>query len=143
MMNYLLVTCACAMGFLAIKYIEYSHKIHEGLLPGKYYSYDDWQIETGGQSLQEGGYFLGSIGENGEVIVTDAPHVFFSIYFMMTGVHGLHVLIGVGVILWLWLRAKRGDFNSENYSAVENIGLYWHLVDLIWIFLFPLLYLVQ
>ena len=86
---------------------------------------------------------MGTVADNGEIIVNDAPQVFFSIYFMMTGVHGLHVLIGVGVILWLWLRAKRGEFNKENYSAVENVGLYWHLVDLIWIFLFPLLYLVQ
>ena len=61
----------------------------------------------------------------------------FTLY--MTGVHGLHVLIGVGVILWLYFRADRGEFNSQNHSAVENVGLYWHLVDLIWIFLFPLL----
>ena len=137
LMNYLLVTTVFAGMFLVIKYIEYSHKIHDGLLPGKYYSYDAWKAQITDNS------FAGVVGENGELIVTEAPQIFFSVYFMMTGVHGLHVLIGVGVILWLYLRAKRGEFNRENFAAVENVGLYWHLVDLIWIFLFPLLYLVQ
>jgi cytochrome c oxidase subunit 3 len=60
----------------------------------------------------------------------------------MTGLHGFHVLIGMGVIFWLILRAARGDFSSRYYTPVELVGLYWHLVDLIWIYLFPLLYLV-
>lgn len=117
---HLVVTTLLACCFLVIKYFEYSHKIHEGILPGKFYSYEAW-----------------------EATIHDAPQLFFSIYFVMTGVHGLHVLIGVGVILWLYFRADRGEFNSQNHSAVENVGLYWHLVDLIWIFLFPLLYLVK
>jgi cytochrome c oxidase subunit 3 len=62
---------------------------------------------------------------------------------MMTGVHGLHVVIGIGLLGWLWIRLNKGHFDRHNYSAVENVGLYWHLVDLIWIFLFPLLYLVK
>ena len=136
-MNYLLVTTVFAGMFLVIKFIEYSHKIHDGLLPGKFYSYDAWKAQITENS------FAGVVGEGGELIITEAPQIFFSVYFMMTGVHGLHVLIGVGVILWLYLRAKRGEFNQENFAAVENVGLYWHLVDLIWIFLFPLLYLVQ
>lgn len=142
MMMYLLITTLCACGFLVIKYLEYSHKIHDGLLPGKYYSYADWPVmfqENGDHMLYNGVVDQAT----GALVITEAPQIFFSIYFMMTGVHGLHVLIGVGVILWLFLRAKRGEFNKENYAAVENIGLYWHLVDLIWIFLFPLLYLVQ
>jgi cytochrome c oxidase subunit 3 len=117
---HLVVTTLLACCFLIIKYFEYSHKIHEGILPGKFYSYAGW-----------------------DAAVHDAPQLFFSVYFMMTGVHGLHVLIGVGVIIWLYFRADRGEFNSQNFSAVENVGLYWHLVDLIWIFLFPLLYLVK
>ena len=100
-------------------------------------SYEAWQAKITDNS------FAGVVGEGGELIVTEAPQIFFSVYFMMTGVHGLHVLIGVGVIVWLYLRAKRGEFNRENFAAVENVGLYWHLVDLIWIFLFPLLYLVK
>lgn len=119
---HLLLTIGGAFGFLIIKYIEYSHKLHVGLLPGSSFS---------GEEL------------TGASAADFAPQIFFGVYFMMTGVHGLHVVIGIGVIFWLFLRARRGDFNSENYSAVENVGLYWHLVDLIWIFLFPLLYLVR
>jgi cytochrome c oxidase subunit 3 len=69
-------------------------------------------------------------------------HIFFGIYFCMTGLHGLHVIIGAIVIVWVMLRAMRGDFSSEYYLPVHLAGLYWHLVDLIWIFLFPLLYLI-
>jgi cytochrome c oxidase subunit III len=119
---HLLLTIAFAFGFLIIKYIEYSHKLHVGLLPGPWFT---------GEAL------TGPIGPD------FAPQIFFGIYFMMTGVHGLHVVIGIGLIFWLFLRSRRGDFSPDNYSAVENIGLYWHLVDLIWIFLFPLLYLVR
>jgi cytochrome c oxidase subunit III len=68
---------------------------------------------------------------------------FFSIYFLMTGLHGLHVLIGMGLISWLIIKARQGTFSSEYYTPVDLIGLYWHLVDLIWIFLFPLLYLIH
>jgi cytochrome c oxidase subunit III len=68
---------------------------------------------------------------------------FFSMYFLMTGLHGLHVLIGMALISWLIYRSARGDFSSEYYTPVDLIGLYWHLVDLIWIFLFPLLYLIH
>ena len=69
-------------------------------------------------------------------------HIFFGIYFAMTGLHGLHVVIGIGLILWLILRARRGDFSPRYFIPVDAVGLYWHLVDLIWIFLFPLLYLI-
>jgi cytochrome c oxidase subunit 3 len=62
---------------------------------------------------------------------------------MMTGLHGFHVLVGIALMMWIYLRAVRGDFSRQNYAAVENLGLYWHIVDLVWIFLFPLLYLVK
>jgi cytochrome c oxidase subunit 3 len=68
---------------------------------------------------------------------------FFSVYFMMTGLHGIHVVIGMGVIAWLFVRAMGGEFGSNYYTPVDLGGLYWHLVDLIWIFLFPLLYLIH
>jgi cytochrome c oxidase subunit 3 len=70
-------------------------------------------------------------------------HHFFSIYFLMTGLHGLHVLAGMAVIAWLLVRAGRGHFGPRNFTAVDLGGLYWHLVDVIWIFLFPLLYLIH
>lgn len=109
-------TLFLAATFMVVKYFEYAHKFHLGQLPGKYYTY------------------TGIEGTN--------PHVFFSIYFTMTGLHGIHVLIGMGVILWMIVRTKRGDFGKLYYTPVEVTGLYWHLVDLIWIYLFPLLYLV-
>ena len=69
--------------------------------------------------------------------------VFFSIYFAMTGVHALHIVIGMGVIAWLLRRALAQEFGSDSYGPVDFVGLYWHLVDLVWIYLFPLLYLIR
>ena len=109
-------TFALAGVFMVVKYFEYAHKFHLGQLPGKYYHY------------------TGIEGTN--------PHVFFSVYFCMTGLHGLHVLVGMGIILWLMIRAGKGHFGPAYYNPVEITGLYWHLVDMVWIFLFPLLYLV-
>jgi cytochrome c oxidase subunit 3 len=76
---------------------------------------------------------------------SDQWHVntFFSCYFLMTGLHGIHVIVGMGVISWILMRALRNDFSSEYFTPVDLVGLYWHLVDLIWIFLFPLLYLIH
>jgi cytochrome c oxidase subunit III len=113
----LVITLLCAGMFLVVKYFEYSHKIHDGLLPG--------------------GMFKAEGFEN-----PAQASIFFAVYFMMTGVHGLHVIIGMGLITWLIIRNKKGHFSSRYYTTVENVGLYWHLVDLVWIYLFPLLYLV-
>ncbi|MBN2328319.1 MAG: cytochrome c oxidase subunit 3, partial [Candidatus Omnitrophica bacterium] len=70
-------------------------------------------------------------------------HIFFGIYFAMTGLHGLHVLAGMGVIIWLIVGAFKGRYHAHYFTPVDLAGLYWHLVDLIWIFLFPLLYLIH
>jgi cytochrome c oxidase subunit 3 len=113
--KYLIATFTLATAFLVVKYIEYSDKFHHGYLPGKYFS-------------AEGSH--------------ETLHLFYGLYFAATGLHGLHVLIGMGLIAWLIVRSMRGEFYSEYYTPVEMVGLYWHLVDLIWIFLFPLLYLV-
>lgn len=69
--------------------------------------------------------------------------IFFGIYFLMTGLHGIHVLLGMGAIGWIFVRAGRGEFGPDYFAPVDFVGLYWHLVDLIWIFLFPLLYLIS
>ena len=100
-----------------MKYFEYTHKIHEGLLPAASYTFEG----------------------------TSHPKtpLFFSLYFMMTGLHGIHVLIGIAILIWILLRAKRDEFSPEFYTPVEMIGLYWHFVDLVWIYLFPLLYLIR
>jgi len=112
----LALTIALAFVFLVIKYFEYSHKIHLGQLPGKFYT------------------FTGIEGTN--------PHVFFSIYFLLTGIHAFHILVGISLLTWILIRVKKGSFSPEYYAPIEIVGLYWHLVDLIWIFLFPLLYLI-
>ncbi len=114
---FLVLTLLCAGTFLVVKYFEYAHKFHEGLLPGKYYSHEGDTVP---------GQFL-----------------FFSFYFMMTGLHGIHVVIGMLAILWILGRAIRGDFSSKYFSPVDITGLYWHLVDLIWIYVFPLMYLIS
>lgn len=70
-------------------------------------------------------------------------NTFFSVYFVMTGLHGVHVLVGMGLIGWIFMRAARGEFGPKWFTPVDLVGLYWHIVDLIWIFLFPLLYLIH
>lgn len=113
---FLFCTLALAAAFLVIKYFEYSHKFHLGQLPGKYYTY------------------TGIAGNN--------PHIFFSIYFTMTGLHALHIIAGMIVISLMIYRTFRNQFSAEYYTPLELTGLYWHLVDVIWIYLFPLLYLI-
>lgn len=86
-----------------------------------------------------------AIVEYTDLSIRDQANVktFFSIYFMMTGLHGLHVLIGMGLIGWVYVKAAAGTFGPAYFTPVDVVGLYWHLVDLIWIFLFPLLYLIH
>lgn len=70
-------------------------------------------------------------------------HIFFGIYFVMTGLHGIHVIAGMIVISWLLYRSAQGRYHAAYFTPVDLVGLYWHLVDLIWIYLFPLLYLIH
>ncbi len=107
-------TILCAAGFMAVKYFEWSAKIGHGIYPGS-------------ELLREG-----APGES----------VFFSLYFMTTGIHGLHVLIGGALLAWIAVRVKGGAVTADNFILLENGALYWHLVDLIWIFIFPLYYLI-
>ena len=86
------------------------------------------------------GYF--SDGEIDPEKFRDKVQIFFWIYFVMTGLHALHMIIGLGIMLWLLYKAFRGAFTHEYYAPVEISGLYWHFVDIVWIFLFPLLYLL-
>ena len=74
-----------------------------------------------------------------------APKVqlFMAFYWSMTGLHALHMIIGAGLLIWMMLRAWRGDFGPEYYGPVEIMGLYWHFVDIVWVFLYPLLYLID
>lgn len=110
------VTTACAFAFMVVKYFEYSHKVHVGLFPG----FGMWSYEGTAENLK----------------------LFFAFYFVMTGLHGLHILIGIGLMFWLIKRLKNNEFSKDYYIAVEGVGLYWHIVDVIWIYLFPLMYLI-
>lgn len=107
-------TIICALGFLGIKYLEWSAKIGHGIYPGS-------------PRLA-----AGSPGES----------VFFSLYYLTTGLHGLHVLIGATLLTVVAARIKMGTVHAGDYVLMENGALYWHLVDLIWIFIFPLYYLI-
>lgn len=120
------ITILCGAIFMVIKYFEYSHKIHLGLLPGS--------------------WFTGNPEELAAHVGREVPKnlaLYFSFYYMMTGLHGIHVLVGMGLIGWAARRAARGEFNADYHMPVEGVGLFWHLVDLVWIYLFPLLYLVS
>jgi cytochrome c oxidase subunit 3 len=138
----LLLTILCGCTFMVVKYFEYSHKYHENLLWGAYYAPSK---ETIKEAFEEGGGHGHESPGAHEALPPEPPNVrtFFAIYFCMTGLHGIHVLVGIGLLIWLLIRARQGAFGPDNFARVDFIGLYWHIVDLIWIFLFPLLYLIH
>jgi cytochrome c oxidase subunit 3 len=69
--------------------------------------------------------------------------IYFSLYFAMTGTHALHMIVGMGIMIWLLVNAYHGMYGPKYYTHIENFGLYWHFVDIVWIYLFPLLYLIN
>jgi cytochrome c oxidase subunit 3 len=110
----LLLTMALGTVFLVVKFFEYKAKFAHHLVPGPHF---DASLEQGMQ-------------------------IFFSLYFMMTGIHAAHMIIGLGIMTYIVINAAKGTYNAEYYAPVEVAGLYWHFVDIVWIFLFPLLYLL-
>jgi cytochrome c oxidase subunit 3 len=219
----IVITVACACTFMVVKYFEYSHKAHDGLLWGPNFDPKEqvWELDDFKKKHPKAAAYAlelehaaeakhaaaaagakpvtapaasaapahaapttdgatpgapapaGAPGEQAEVKAPRKPtleevepllkagligdkaeksegvsrprnaHVFFSIYFFMTGLHGLHVLIGIGIWVWLFFKAKRGVFGPNYFGPIDYAALYWHLVDLIWIYLFPLLYLIH
>lgn len=113
----LVVTILCAFGFLFIKYLEYAHKFEVGELPGKWFHAE-------------------------ELMQFPAANMYFTIYFLTTGLHAFHVIVGMSVLAWVLKGIVNGRYTADYYVPVELGALYWHLVDLVWIFLFPLLYLI-
>jgi cytochrome c oxidase subunit 3 len=114
--GFLILTILLGSVFLGVKVVEYRAKFVEHLIPGAGFAFE-------------------------------APHerhaqIFFSLYFAMTGMHAMHMVVGVGLLAWLVAGARAGRFTSEYHTPVEMTGLYWHFVDIVWIFLFPLLYLL-
>jgi cytochrome c oxidase subunit 3 len=113
---FLISTVVLGTIFLGIKIVEYGDKFEHHLVPGPHFQFQ---------------------GPNAH-----PAQIFYSLYFAMTGLHALHMIIGIPIILVLAWMAHRGRFGPEYHTPVEMTGLYWHFVDIIWIFLFPLLYLV-
>jgi cytochrome c oxidase subunit 3 len=113
----LVVTIVFAFVFLLIKYFEYKHKFHVGELPGKWFHAE-------------------------ELMKYPGANMYFTIYFLTTGLHAFHVIVGMTVLLWVLKGIVKGRYAADYYVPVELGALYWHLVDLVWIFLFPLLYLI-
>lgn len=143
----LLATILLACVFLVIKYFEYNHKIHDCLLPGKFFGLPELNAVTQ-RPVLDPATGIPKFADHCKAAAalydgSQAPGIFFGLYFIMTGVHGIHVIVGIGLMIWLLLRAGQGRYSRHYFAPVENVGLYWHLVDIIWIFLFPLLYLVK
>jgi cytochrome c oxidase subunit 3 len=113
---FLAATILLGCVFLGIKGVEYGHKFAEGFVPGP-------------------SFRVGSP-------VAAQLELFYSLYFAMTGMHAFHMVVGIGLMAWLIGRAAMGHFSPDYYAPVEMVGLYWHFVDIVWIFLFPLLYLL-
>ena len=111
----LTLTVVLAMAFFVIKSFEWGTKFEHGIYPGSTHLLEDF---------------------------TKGENIFFGLYFTMTGLHGLHVLVGVGILLFVRHKIQRDAVTAARISLLENAGLYWHLVDLIWIYLFPLFYLI-
>jgi len=114
-LNLLLITVAAAVVFLVIKYFEWGAKIEHGFWPGM----DHFTALSYGEQL------------------------YFYLYFFMTGLHGLHVIVGMVFIIIVMNKIKNKKITKDKNQLLENSGLYWHLVDLIWIYLFPLFYLIH
>ena len=114
--RWIIATMILGAAFLGVKAIEYAAKFRDHVIPGGNFQWHDVD-PTGAQA-------------------------FFSIYFALTGMHALHMIIGLGIMSWLLWAAWKGRFNQDYYTPVEISGLYWHFVDIVWIFLFPLLYLL-
>ena len=116
---FLLLTIFLGSAFLGNKVVEYAHKFEHHLVPGASFSPEP------------------------PLAHPQQAQLFFGFYFAMTGLHALHMIIGIGILTMLVVQSKRGRFSSEYFSPVDITGLYWHFVDVVWIFLFPLLYLIS
>jgi len=113
---FLILTMILGSAFLGVKVVEYSDKINHHLVPGPNFAFAaPWQ---------------------------DKAQLYFSLYFAMTGLHAIHMIVGLGILALMTFWSWQGRFSPEYYTPIEITGLYWHFVDIVWIFLFPLLYLI-
>ena len=129
---FLIATIGLGSVFLGIKGIEYHDKWVDHHVPGPYYSIEE--------------FVHPKPGSHEKPIAADMAAktpIYFSLYFAMTGMHATHMIIGIGIMIFLVYKAYHGAFTPEHYTMIENFGLYWHFVDIVWIYLFPLLYLIS
>jgi cytochrome c oxidase subunit 3 len=130
---FLVLTTLFGFAFLGIKADEYHEKYEKHHIPGASFDVSEF--------INPAAY-----GLNEKPLAPDAAQktqMFFFLYFAMTGMHALHMVLGLGLLFWLLARAQRGDFTAGYVAPIENFGLYWHFVDIVWLFLFPLLYLIN
>jgi cytochrome c oxidase subunit 3 len=120
---FLILTILLGGTFLGVKAVEYHHKYVEKHIPTIAWEWHETEF-------------------HGHGITSNQVRMYFGLYFGMTGLHALHMVIGIGILLWMLWPAWRGHWTPENHNFVEGVGLYWHFVDIVWIFLFPLLYLI-
>ncbi len=123
----LVLTLILGFAFLGIKGLEYKDKFVEHHVPGPSFSFENVPIP----------------GHPGEYANPHHAEIYFALYFVMTGLHAIHMIIGIGLFVWLLIKSYQGRFTPEYNTPVEMGGLYWHFVDIIWIYLFPLLYLID
>ena len=133
----LILTTLFGLAFLGVKYFEYKEKFELHHVPGA--SFDVSQFINPPIDAKTGK----PVGNPLPPDMAQHAQLFFFLYFAMTGMHALHMVIGIAFLLWLIPRAQRGEFSAGYVAPIENFALYWHFVDIVWIFLFPLLYLIN
>ncbi len=129
----LVTTTLLGVLFLSLKYDEYHEKYELHHIPGNNFNVSMF-TNPAGYGIKEAPL---------PPDMAQKTQVFFFLYFAMTGMHALHMIIGLGILCWLIPRARRGDFSSGYVAPVENFALYWHFIDVVWLFLYPLLYLIN
>ncbi len=136
--RWILATMLLGSVFLGVKVVEYKDKYDHQLVAGPMFEFDaDYVLEREAVPA----VYADDIDVHDPQFGSNV-HLFYSFYFVMTGMHALHMIIGIGVMIWLLVKAYRKRFGPDYYSPVEMTGLYWHFVDIVWIFLFPMLYLM-
>lgn len=143
--RWLILTMILGSVFLGVKGIEYYDKFEHHHVPGPHFV---WASEHAPAAGEHGAAEAAPAPTHASTTHSPADlqrltQIYFSLYFTMTGLHALHMIVGIGIMLVITVMAAKGTFSAAYYTPVEMAGLYWHFVDLVWIFLFPLLYLVE
>ncbi len=146
--NWLILTILLGCVFLGVKYIEYADKFAHHHVPGPHFIWAAEHDEGAAGGAEHAAPAAEAAAPAHRLTMTPdqlqrTTQIYFSLYFTMTGLHALHMIIGVGLMLVITWMAWKGKFDEQYYTPVEMSGLYWHFVDIVWIFLFPLLYLVE